>query len=250
MSGSERRQGTPIDPPWSVDLLADLHAGVLDEETANALRPRVEADPDARAVLEALDATMADLASLPPIPMPADVAARIDAALAAEARGAQAPVVSLNAARQRKKRLGWGAGVLVAAAAAVGVAVLVVPGANTGGQDAAPAPTRSAGSGSSNSAPLPYVKGENFGPVIGDVLKAQNYGPLENQDTLAGCLKGGNIPAAKPLGVSPINLDDRSAVMAILPGGRPGAFRIVVLDPETCGPDNPNGVLADTPLAP
>jgi hypothetical protein len=253
MSGSERRQGTPIDPPWSVDLLSDLHAGVLDEETANALRPRVEADPDARAVLEALDATLADLASLPPIPMPADVAARIDAALAAEAGGVQTPVVSLNAARQRRKRLGWGAGVLVAAAAAVGVAVLVVPGAKTGSQEVAapaPTPTRSANGGTSNSAPLPYIRGQNFGPVIGDVLKAQNYGPLENQDTLAGCLKGGNIPASKPLGVSPINLDDRSAVMAILPGGRPGAFRIVVLDPKTCGPDNPNGVLADTPLAP
>src|SRR4051812_1376286 len=122
MSGSDGRQGTPIDPPWSVDLLADLHAGVLDAETEAALRPRVESDPDALAVLAALDATLADLSSLPPIPMPRDVAERIDAAIAAEARGARPPVVSLNDARKRKnKRLGWGASVLVAAAAAVGV---------------------------------------------------------------------------------------------------------------------------------
>src|SRR4051812_48996977 len=129
MSGSERRQGTPIDPPWSVDLLADLHAGVLDAETEAVLRPRVEADPEARAVLEALDATLADLSSLPPIPMPRDVAARIDAALAAEAHGVPAPVVSLNEARQRSKykRVGWGASVLVAAAAAVGVIAVVIP---------------------------------------------------------------------------------------------------------------------------
>ncbi|WNV91410.1 hypothetical protein [Umezawaea sp. Da 62-37] len=257
MSGSDGRQGTPIDPPWSVDLLADLHAGVLDAETEAALRPRVESDPDALAVLEALDATLADLSSLPPIPMPRDVAERIDAAIAAEARGARPPVVSLNDARQRKnKRLGWGASVLVAAAAAVGVALVVIPGG--GGEttnDAAPPPARSTpapGQAAPTAVPPLAVTGQNFGPIVGDVLKAQNYGPLENQETLVGCLKGGNIPASKPLGVSPIQLDDRAAVMAILPGGgpKPGAFRIVVLDPKTCGPDNPNGVLADSPVVP
>jgi len=261
MSGSEGRQGTPIDPPWSVDLLADLHAGVLDAETDALLRPRVEADPDARAVLEALDATLADLSALPPIPMPRDVALRIDAALAAEAQGVPAPVVSLNSARQRKyKRVGWGASVLVAAAAAVGVFAVVIPNMSNhteGAQSAFPQPTqsRSAQPPAATQAPADEkpgltVKGQNFGPIIGDVLKMQNYGPLDNQETLDGCLKGGNIQASKPLGVSPIQLDDQSAVMAILAGGRgPGSFRIVVLDPDTCGPDNPNGVLADTVMA-
>jgi hypothetical protein len=255
MSGSERRQGTPIDPPWSVDLLADLHAGVLDEETEALLRPRVEADPDARAVLEALDATLADLASLPPIPMPRDVAARIDAALAAEAHGVPAPVVSLNDARQRKyKRLGWGASVLVAAAAAIGVIAVAIPSMSSNTENGAatfPKPENTPGaSAPANPKPELAVKGQNFGPIIGDVLKAQNYGPLDNQEKLDGCLKGGNIPASKPLGVSPIQLDDRSAVMAILTAGRAGSFRIVVLDPDTCGPDNPNGVLADSVMAP
>ncbi|HEX6340389.1 hypothetical protein [Umezawaea sp.] len=254
MSGSERRHGTPIDPPWSVDLLADLHAGVLDAETEALLRPRVEADPEARAVLEALDATLADLSSLPPIPMPRDVAARIDAALAAEAHGRPAPVVSLNSARQRKyKRAGWGAGVLVAAAAAVGVVAVAIPSMSNntdGAMSSFPQPSASREVPGAEAKPDLAVRGENFGPVIGDVLKAQNYGPLDNQDTLDGCLKGGNIPASKPLGVSPIQLDDRPAVMAILTAGRPGAFRIVVLDPNTCGPDNPSGVLADSVMSP
>src|SRR4051812_20553350 len=175
MSGSERRQGTPIDPPWSVDLLADLHAGVLDAETEALLRPRVEADPDARAVLEALDATLADLSSLPPIPMPRDVAARIDAALAAEAHGVPAPVVSLNDARQRKyKRLGWGASVLVAAAAAVGVIAVVVPSMSRNTENGAatfPNPeNKPAATAPATPTPTPplAVKGQNFGPVIGD----------------------------------------------------------------------------------
>ncbi|MEU7526523.1 hypothetical protein AB0A74_12370 [Saccharothrix sp. NPDC042600] len=250
MTGNVRRSG----PPWSVDLLADLHAGVLDPQTEAELRAAVAHDPEAQDVLAALDATVADLRDLPPIPMPREVADRIDAALAEEFRRAGAsparpvaPVVDL-AARRRKKQLGWGAGLLAAAAVAVGVVVVGTqgsptskPGDNVAGPTSANTPV--------TQRPL-AVKGNDFGPVFGDVLKAQNYGPLENQDKLAGCLRGANIASAKPLGVSPITLDDRAAVMAILPGGKPGAFKIVVLDPDTCGPDNPNGVLATSQITP
>ncbi len=83
------------------------------------------------------------------------------------------------------------------------------------------------------------------------MLKAQNYGPLETPDRLAGCLKGGGITTtSKPLGISPISLDGKDAVMAILPSGVAGQFRLVVLDPNTCGPDKPEGVLADTTIKP
>jgi hypothetical protein len=240
MTGMER---VPMGPPWSVDLIADLHAGVLPPEVAAQLRPRVEADPDAREILQALDATLADLEALPSIPMPDHVAARIDAALAAEARPV-APVVSLDEARRRRnRRLGLGGGVLVAAAAAFGIVLAVSPGgqqANTPG-DAAPAPTTN----SNASAPL-SLKRDELGSAVGEVLKAQNYGPLETPDRLAGCLKGGGITSSgNPLGISPINLEGKDAVMAILPAGL-GKYRLVVLDPATCGPDKPEGVLADT----
>ena len=240
MTGMER---VPMGPPWSVDLIADLHAGVLPPEVAAQLRPRVEADAEAREILEALDATLADLEALPSIPMPDHVAARIDAALAAEARPA-APVVSLDEARRRRnRRLGLGGGVLVAAAAAFGIVLAVSPGAqqaNTPG-DAAPAPTTN----SNASAPL-SLKRDELGSAVGEVLKAQNYGPLETPDRLAGCLQGGGITSSgNPLGISPINLEGKDAVMAILPAGL-GKYRLVVLDPATCGPDKPAGVLADT----
>lgn len=259
MTGIER---TPIDPPWSLDLLADLHAGVLDPATDARLRPRVMADPDARAVLEALDATVSDLRSLPPIPMPADVAARIDAALASEAQqrpsGAVAPVVSLDEARKRRnRRLGMGAGVLTAAAVAIGIAVVAIPGGNNGTDGAVPPGAQSTQPRPSTSAPadaLPElaIEGENFGAAVPEVLKAQNYGPLDNQTRLVECLKGGGINStAKPLGISPVNLKGRSAVMAILPAiGETGNIRIVVLDPDTCGANNPQGVIADTTIRP
>ncbi|GGP38503.1 anti-sigma factor family protein [Saccharothrix coeruleofusca] len=254
MTGNARRSG----PPWSVDLLADLHAGLLDPREEAELRPLVEADPEAKEVLAALDATVQDLRDLPPLRMPDNVASRIDAALAEEARRSApqptgqpvAPVVDLAA--RRRKRLGWGAGLLTAAAAAVGLAVMVIPngGGGEGGQQAQP-PATTPSTGASADKPL-AVRGNDFGPVLGDVLKAQNYGPLENQEKLAGCLRGANIVAAKPIGVSPITLDDKPAVMAVLPrgAGTKGQFRIVVLDPATCGPDNPDGVLADSPVGP
>ncbi|MGW6443722.1 hypothetical protein [Lentzea sp. NPDC055074] len=245
MTGMER---VPMGPPWSVDLIADLHAGVLPPEVAAQLRPRVEADPDAREVLQALDATLMDLRSLPPIPMPDHVAARIDAALAAEARPGIAPVVSLDDVRKkRSRRLGLGGvGVLVAAAAAFGIVLAVSPGAQQPpANDAAPAPTAKP-----SQAPPLALKRDELGSAVGEVLKAQNYGPLETSDRLAGCLKGGGITSSgNPLGISPINLEGKDAVMAILPAGL-GQYRLVVLDPETCGPDKPQGVLADTTIKP
>lgn len=132
--------GSQHGPPWSVDVLADLHAGVLDPAEANRLWPLVNADPAARAVLTALDSVKVDLGTLGHAqvePMPAQFAARLDAALQAEARGRVgtapapaplpappvAPVVDLAAARRRRNRMtAWGAGVLTAAAAAAAIA--------------------------------------------------------------------------------------------------------------------------------
>ncbi|MCG8921769.1 hypothetical protein [Lentzea sp. CC55] len=246
MTGMER---VPMGPPWSVDLIADLHAGVLPPEVAAQLRPRVEADAEAREILQALDATLADLRALPPIPMPDHVAARIDAALAAEARPGIAPVVSLNDARKRRnRRLGMGgAGVLVAAAAAFGIVLAVSPGAQQNSNDSAQPPAATSSSAPAQAPPL-ALKRDELGSAVGEVLKAQNYGPLETSDRLAGCLKGGGITSSgNPLGISPINLEGRDAVMAILPAGL-GQYRLVVLDPDTCGPDKPQGVLADTTI--
>jgi hypothetical protein len=249
MNGSERRSDAPIGPPWSVDLLADLHAGVLDPETEAELRPLVESDPEALEVLAALDATLADLSALPPLTVPDDVAAKIDAALAEEAAKQRAeraepvaPVVSIDAARQRRaKRLGWGAGLLAAAAVAVGVVVVSLP---RGGGDTSP-PVAQQPPGASDTPPL-AVRSDALGEAYGQVFGLRNFGPLENQTTLEGCLEGAGITGnLDPVGVSPVTLDGDSAVMAILPEGLQ-KFRFVVLDPNTCGPGKPEGLLADS----
>jgi hypothetical protein len=75
---------------WSVELLAELHAGGLDESAEAELRPRVPQDPAADEVLAALEATRSELGALPALAVPADVLDRITAALDAEVRTAGA----------------------------------------------------------------------------------------------------------------------------------------------------------------
>lgn len=79
---SDRREP----PELPVALLADLDAGLLDPARAAEVRAAAAADPDAAAVLAGLAATRAELAALADPPVPEEVVARWDAALAAGGR--------------------------------------------------------------------------------------------------------------------------------------------------------------------
>lgn len=77
--------------PVTVDLLADLQAGLLDDPTAARLRRRARTEPDVKATLDALERVRRDVsalgvdsASAPEVP--AHVTAAIDAALHAAPR--------------------------------------------------------------------------------------------------------------------------------------------------------------------
>lgn len=232
----ERRGIGAAGPPWSVDLLADLHAGVLDEHAAAELWPRVQSDPEARAILEALQSVTVDLASLataPAPPMPADVAARIDNALAAEAHGV-APVVDLAAAHHRRnRRIGWISGVVAVAAAAVAAVAITVPGSSnqTGTPVAAPPQSgQPAGSGLALRSDQPQA-------AVGQLSTgAKDYGPLGDAQHLSTCLQQAGFAAtAAPIGVRPGTLDGQPAVFALLTTGRLAEFRLVALSPD-CGP--------------
>ncbi|HEU5473117.1 MAG TPA: hypothetical protein VFV67_20920 [Actinophytocola sp.] len=247
----------PDGPPWSVDVLADLHAGVLDAETSARLWPAVNADPEARAVIEALDTVKVELGQLagaPPAPMPAHFAARLDAALATEAGRARAPrpadssaapVIDLTEARRRRnRRVGLGAAVLTAAAAAVAVTIAIFPSGSTGGS---PVPGQAA-SAPAATPPLP-VDTDNISAAIGGIRAQRDYGALKDQSGLDECLRANNIDPTKAetLGVRPIMLDrTKPAIMAMLGTGELGKFRVVIVEP-TCSAANP-GLLVDTPL--
>ncbi|MFB9684781.1 hypothetical protein [Amycolatopsis plumensis] len=249
MTDESRGIGGTIGPPWSVDVLADLHAGVLDDTRAAELWPLVNADPEARAILDALDATQADLASLADAPaprMPAEFAARLDAALAAEAAAAfpqaqgaaqaaaaprDAQVVDLAAARRkRNKRLGWAAGVLTAAAAAVVAVTVAIP--NTSQQTGTPnvaAPT----------GPSVGSDGAGAQALVGKAIGVRDFGPLQNEDRLDACIAAAGLdPKVRPEGIRPVNVGGKAGVMIILTTGKLAQFRLVAFGAD-CGPQNP-----------
>lgn len=250
MTDTRRPAGGPSGPPWSVDVLADLHAGVLDEAEAARLWPRVEADPEAMAVIAALDATRSDLAELgraQATPIPTHVAARIDAALAAErSRGAAGPSqvphaadrpIDLAAARRRRnRRLGWGAGLLTAAAAVAGAVAISVPDNTTAGNPVAQ-PTTDPG-------PPLTLRGDDLGRALGETLGARDYGPLETRQRLDACRAAAGLETdAEPAGVRPVTIDGERAVLVVLTTDRFGQYRLIAFSPA-CGQGNP-GILAD-----
>lgn len=234
-------------PLWSVDLLADLHSGVLDDGEATRLRVRVEADPEAQAILDALDATTADLAAwgtVPAPPLPEAVATRIDAALAREAEGlfGAAPVVDIGVARRRRnRRLGWiSSAVAVAAAAVAAVAILVPTGTTTGNNPVAAPPQ----AGQGQSAPL-AVRGDHPEAAVGRLSTGvKDYGALGGAERLSSCLQAAGLtPNANPVGVSPGTVDGQQAVLVLLTTGRIAEFRVIAFSPS-CGQGG-SGVLLD-----
>ena len=250
MTDESRGIGGTVGPPWSVDVLADLHAGVLDDARAAELWPLVDADPEARAILDALDATQSDLASLadaPAPPMPAEFAARLDAALAAEAAATfprqrtapeqagsgDAQVVDLAAARRRRnKRLGWAAGVLTAAAAAVVAVTVAIPGTSQQAGTpnvAAPPP----------SGPSVGNDGSGAQALIGKAVGVRDFGPLQTEDKLDACIAAAGLdPKVRPEGIRPVNVGGKAGVMIILTTGKLAQFRLVAFGAD-CGPGNP-----------
>lgn len=245
----------PVGPPWSVDVLADLHAGALESELSAQLWPRVNADPHARAVIEALNTVkveLGQLATAPAPPMPAHLAARLDAVLRAEASRrtappspppGPAPVIDLAQARRRRnRRMAWGAGVLTAAAAAVAVTIAVFPGKGTSGNPVAANPP-----GATAKPPLPVDSG-NLSAAIGNVSNERDYGPLQDQAGLDRCIEANGIDpsSVQTLGVRQVMLDGRKGVFALLTTGKIGQFRVLIVDPG-CGPGNP-GKLVNTVL--
>ncbi|MDA3628577.1 hypothetical protein OU415_24305 [Saccharopolyspora sp. WRP15-2] len=256
MSGEDRRTGAPQGPPWSLDLLADLHAGVLDEQTADELRSQVQDDPEAREILAALDATSEDLAELPPLTIPDDVSARIDAALENEVRAwaeqqqhAAAPaapaaeqgaqVIDFAAAKQRRRRrFTLGAGLVGVAAAAAAVVFAAMPSSTEVGTPQAQPPTSSA----PGEKPPLALQGDQVhlnGQQFAEVFSSRQYqGALNNPQQLLGCLQANGVSSGKPLGAREITLDGKPAQLLVLPGGETGKFRLLAVAPD-CGPDNP-----------
>lgn len=235
--------------PYSVELLADLHADVLDGELAAQLWPLARADPDASRVLAALDATVAQLhvhAQLgPAVPPPAAVDARIAAALAqqqafhrpATAVTSFAVAKARRAGRSNRATTYAGAVALVAAAAAAvfalttGLGPQQVTGTPQAAAPSTPAPSVAR-------APLDLGPGTP-GPQALAALGRRELGPLSDKATLAGCLQANGLsPSAQIIGASPVTLDGKPGVLLLLPTTQAAVFTALVVGPD-CSAQTP-----------
>ncbi|QSE81212.1 hypothetical protein [Rhodococcus koreensis] len=235
---SEPSDAALPEPPYSEDLLADLHAGVLPESVGDRLWPLVRSDPQAMAVIDALDRVTDQLGALGrdhsvSTPIPADIADRINRALAAE-RDTPAEATVVPIARRRK----WAAaaaGTFAAAAAVVVAVAVVVPD----GRESEPPPVALPSSETSQAPEVLDLGSDLDSGRLLTVIGSRQLGPLEDPDQLAECLRANGIdPARALLGSGEVRLDGVPGVLLLVAAPRPPQITALVVGRE-CGAGDP-----------
>ncbi len=235
MNGSTPR--LPSDGPIPAELLADLQAGLLDDDTAAKVRQRVRTDPqagpEAKSTLAALDRVRRELRDLgtdseSAAPVPAEVSARLSEALRAEPARPEAST-------RRWKSLAAVAGAGAAmVAVVVGGAVLLRPTAATTSS------TVTSVSQITVSPPRSEV-GLPESQVAALLSVPPALGPLTDPQRRSACLSGlGYPPDVQVLGATPLDVAGRHGVLVLVPpriGGSPDAPGKVdaLVVPTDCG---------------
>lgn len=229
----------------TVAALADLQAGLLDDDTAARLRRHVREDPGAAAALRALNQVRRDVAAAAADPEsapepPAEVTARISEALRS-AGPAASPSVATHSARPRVRLA------RVAAGAAGVCAVLAAIGFGTAALLNAPAPTPSTPTTAQHitvSTP-PMAIPLSAAEIVGLLGRAPDYGPLGDPSRRASCLGGLGYPAStQVLGARPIEVNARPGVLLVLPAGSAADLAVFAVALNCSAADT--GLLAST----
>lgn len=235
------------DPPLTVELLADLQAGLLEDEAAARVRSQVRADPHAAAVLGALNRVRGDVAAVGSDPgsapdPPPQVTDRISAALCSAeptAGDAEGPAVHSARPHIRPAR---------AIAAAAGVcAVLSAIGFGTVALLHAPEPVPDTPGDvqhitlSTRPMEVPLSQSEIFGLLD----RSPDYGTLNDPARRASCLTGLGYPASTQiLGARPVEINARPGVVLVVPGDSPHILTVFAVSPNCSAADT--GLLAST----
>ncbi|QUR69477.1 hypothetical protein [Mycobacterium spongiae] len=218
------RGASGADPPLTVELLADLQAGLLDEETAARVRSRVRSDPQAQRILDALNQARSDVAAVADPtnapPAPETVVSRISEALRSESsRRTRGPA---HAARPHTRP----ARLLAALAGLCAVAVAI--GLGTAALVKAPGPTPRRAPTAQHitvSTPVPAIPLSQ--PEILELLRRPaNYdssgSTLGDPSRRASCLSGLGYPAStQVLGAQPIEINGRPMMLLVVPADAP-----------------------------
>jgi hypothetical protein len=224
------------DPPLTVDSLADLQAGLHDDDTAARLRNKVRTDPNAQQTMDALNRVRGDVAAVSsdgssaPEVDPA-VVNRIGAALRA-----QHAVRRGGLPRSARLAVALTGLTAVAVAAWLGTRALIT----------APAATTSRPTTIEHitvSRP-PQTIPLSDQQILALLDHEPDFGPLTDPRRRASCLSGLGYPAnARVLGARPIDIAGHPAVLLVLPGDAPGGVKALAVAP-TCSAAN-TGLSAD-----
>jgi hypothetical protein len=247
--GEADRDASDADPPLTVELLADLQAGLLDDDAAARVRKRVREDPQAEHTLRALNQVRRDIAAVGADPtsapdVPPQVTARISAALRSAGEVQPHPGAAHSARPHIRP-------VRVAVTVAGVGAVLAAIGVGTAALINAPEPTPSTPVTAEHitvSTPpmtIPLSQAE----ILGLLNRSPDFGPpggpLSDPARRASCLGGLGYPAStQVLGARPIEINTRPGVLLVLPGGAPDDLAVFAVALNCSAADT--GLLANT----
>ncbi|WP_072690476.1 hypothetical protein [Rhodococcus marinonascens] len=228
------RQFDPSDagfpaPPYSADLLADLHAGLLPESVSDQLWPLVRNDPRAMEVIDALDKVTAQLAALGrdhsvSTPIPTAVADRINLALAAQRDGLPVTTVAPSIRRGTWAKV---AAATFAAAAAIVVTVAVVTPSNRTPQT--PPVALPSTETTTTSAVLDLDTNLDSGRLL-TLIGSNQLGPLDDPAVLADCLRANDIDELRMLlGSGEVRLAGVPGVLLLFAGPHPPQITALVV---------------------
>ena len=244
--GPGERDDAGADPPLTVESLADLQAGLLDDDTAAGLRKKVRTDPDAQRTMEALNRVRRDIAALgADAPSAPDVAPDVVDRIASALRAGQPGRTRRGAAHTiRPGRLPRSARVVVgvtglaaaALAAWLGTAALIT----------APAPTPSRPTTAEH---ITVSRPPKTIPLSDQQILAllddePDFGPLADPQRRTSCLAGLGYPSdARVLGARPVQIAGRPAVVLVFADDTPGTVTALAVAPTCSSVDT--GLLAD-----
>lgn len=211
----------PADGPITPDLIADLQAGLLDDDTAARLRHRIRNEPDAAAALAALDRVRRDLAALGTDPATAPIPPR---------HATERVNTTLRHLEARPRRRLHTIGLVVGACAA-----LVAVGLGTAAllHTPAAAPRHTAGINRLTQPPPGRDVGLSEQQILSLLATTPDLGPLSDPQLRADCLAGlGYPPGLMVLGGRPVVTGNLQGIVLLVPADTPNTVVALVVTPE------------------
>lgn len=224
------------DPPTTVDALADLQAGRLDDGAAARLRNTVRADPDAQQTLDALNRVRRGVAALGADPSSAP---DVDPATVDRIRTTlrkQHAVERGGLARPARMAVAAAGLLAVAVAAWLGTRALITAPVSTTSR-----PTTIEHITVSRPPQTIPLSDQQILALVG---RDPDFGPLSDAHRRVSCLSGLGYPASTlVLGARPIDIAGHPAVLLVLPGDAPDDVKALAVAPTCSAVDT--GLSAD-----